>query len=536
MAFDRTDPPNFETLFGEAEHLTPSTTWLRVYALLMAAARLGPVPDRLLDLISARTGLATGGLRRNLAYLQKLTLCEPTTAPLVLAMDHLLANAAGGLSLRATGGGSLLEFDRTHWRALSDRRLTRVLSDRMLENPKRYGQSLASVDQAIVWIKRLVPPDDDLQVDLHPRVVNALNAELVIADDGEGKPRIHRPEHGLRHVLPVQLVRDARCPLFDQMLAEMFSNAADPTAVIEHLLELLGYAIQPRRDRATILYLCGSGANGKSTLLKIIQALVGPDLVWSGKISSMTQDRFVLPNTRGCLLAIEDDGEPGEKVKTATLKMLCEHKRISTRLARSTEGFAFNSMLMPIVATNGAPQFDDTSQGLRRRLQVIRFDRQFKPDEMKLGLAEEIIATELPGVLLRLIDGLRRLTARGHFAPPPECEAALDEFLQEANHLTQFLAEQCVREDKAKISLGDLYLALRSWSKDAGLKLPFAKNGLRPQLGAMGFVVRKSSVMVVEGLRLRRKGETDPPRPRARRAEPVTVRLPAPSAAPGPHS
>jgi putative DNA primase/helicase len=340
----------------------------------------------------------------------------------------------------------------------------------------------------------------------------------------------------LRHVLPVELSRDATCPLFDKMLAEMFSKAADSAAVIDHLLELLGYAVQPRRDRATILYLCGSGANGKSTLLKVIQALVGPDLVWSGKIAAMTQDRFVLPNTRGCLLAIEDDGEPGEKVKTATLKMLCEHKRISTRLVRSTEGISFNSMLMPIVATNGAPQFDDTSHGLRRRLQVIRFDRQFRPDEMKLGLAEEIIATELPGVLLRLIDGLQRLTARGHFAPPPECEAALDDFLQEANPLTQFLAEQCVRDEKAKIALGDLFLALRSWANDAGLKLPFGKFGLRPRLATMGFVVRKSSGIIVEGLRLRSKGEADPPRARQRRPEPVTVRLPPPTAAPGPHA
>ena len=101
-----------------------------------------------------------------------------------------------------------------------------------------------------------------------PSVINCANGELWISDDGAAHFWPHRPKSYLRQCLDVSYDPNAQCPIYDNALAEIFSNAEDPEAMVRHWHELVGYLIQPRRHIPLILICVGGGSNGKSMLVQ----------------------------------------------------------------------------------------------------------------------------------------------------------------------------------------------------------------------------------------------------------------------------
>ncbi len=79
--------------------------------------------------------------------------------------------------------------------------------------------------------------------------------------------RPHRCESRLLHCLPIKFDPDAKCPVYDQALLEIFGEAHNPEDMVRHLHEFAGYAIQPLRDIPSYWVLIGHGNNDKSKLL-----------------------------------------------------------------------------------------------------------------------------------------------------------------------------------------------------------------------------------------------------------------------------
>jgi putative DNA primase/helicase len=61
---------------------------------------------------------------------------------------------------------------------------------------------------------------------------------------------------------------------------------------------------------------------------------------------------------------------------------------------------------------------------MRRRLIVIPFDRTFTDTDKDPDLFDRILATELPGVLNRALEGYRRLLVWGTFKLPSAVKTA----------------------------------------------------------------------------------------------------------------
>jgi putative DNA primase/helicase len=498
--------PTAESLLLEAKKMTSQTPSEVIYRVLADAARLPSSPQHLLNVISLNTLMPLPGLWQQFGYLQSHFALKRSTEGEALALDALNKVYAFGLHLRVTQGRELLKFNGTHWAELSDQELRATLRRMAMEEPDSYGNSNTTVPQAMAVIRDLVPDATAGLAEMPPSIVNTLSGEIWVSKTGDLIWKIHRPESGLRYVLPVHYDPEATSPRFDKMMDEIFAPAKVPAAVIDYVLEMLGYAVQGVRNIPVILFLWGGGANGKSTLLSILQAIVGRTQVLAGSLGSLSNDRFALPNLDGKLLFIEDDAKDGEKVNDGLLKKISENKVIDTRRVRSSHGISFCSMVMPIIAINGAPAIEDTSAGMRRRLHVIPFDRRFKPEEVDLNLAQSIKESELSGVLNQLLAGLSRLRARGKFAPPADCERAKEAFLSASNSLHAFLNERCLSAPGKPIRITDLYQAYAAWMRDQGQRPAFPARSLGTRLKALGYVVRKSNYVVVDDLMLKPKG------------------------------
>lgn len=125
------------------------------------------------------------------------------------------------------------------------------------------------------------------------------------------------------------------------------------------------------------------------------------------------------------------------------------------------------------VACNAQPSIPNGTEGIRRRIKVVRFDKTMngakKPDgtplrdpNFKLKLAPE-----MPGIFARLIEGALDWLRHG-FIEPADVTAATDEYKDENDPLGRFL-DYCIEIDPAsKVQASKFHELFAAWSKATG--------------------------------------------------------------------
>jgi putative DNA primase/helicase len=197
---------------------------------------------------------------------------EPRDEGQKVAQALLDAEFAGGRWLRYELDGHFWSWTGTHWAVIADKILQkRIMPFANGKFPSR--KSAKTLVAEVFGLLQIMQADtDDL---LHfasepPNVVNVLSQELWLRDDGTVEARPHDPATGMRHVLNVSYLPDATCPEYDATVQSIFENAAYPRTLIAFFEELMGYAIQLRRDIALIVVMTGGGNNGKTSLVRVL--------------------------------------------------------------------------------------------------------------------------------------------------------------------------------------------------------------------------------------------------------------------------
>lgn len=399
-----------------------------------------------------------------------------------------------GAHLRRCADGSYWTYRTTHWKETTDSSLRRLLLEEANKNLPVDGASLTTlVGQAKTLLDDMMGTDDDVMGfnDDPSPVVNCANGEVWIEPDGTIDLRPHKPESRLTYCLPIKYDPKATCPIYDITLLQIFAKADDRQDMVRHWNEFVGYAIQPRRDIAAFWLMIGDGSNGKSKLLQTIQNLVGPDAVLNDQIASFRRDRFNTAALAGKLLLIDDDLPEEIVLDDGLLKRISEAKEISARHAYGRRKFKFRCLGIPIMAGNSYPCTSDVSHGLVRRAQVIPFNRVFDSDEADPSLFYKIWEDEMPGVLNRVLEGLKRLRIRKDFKLPADCVRAHHDFFSHANPLIAFLEEKCAVDPDARTKLKDFRNAMKVWARDQGVRNPPTDKRLKRKLQSLRYKVVK---------------------------------------------
>ena len=328
-----------------------------------------------------------------------------------------------------------------------------------------------------------------------PPVINCENGEVWVSENGTVNFRPHRPESYLRQCLDVVYDAAAQCPIYDSTLAEIFSNAEDPSAMVRHWHELVGYLIQSRRHIPLILVCLGGGSNGKSMLVQTIARLLGPGLVSAQRIENLDKHRFASTSLLGKLLLVDDDVRAGIRLPDGELKKISEAKPITAEW-KYGPSFEFVVRSVPVLLCNNNASLADVSYGMARRLMVLPFDRTFRDDADPTRFPT-IWKTEMAGVLNRSIDGLQRLLTRGRFKMPIAVTHANAEWLKEANPLAAFVDENCSRDPLGQYLLKDFYADYRGWAQERGYTRTQQYQTVKRNLENLGYPMKKSNRGVV---------------------------------------
>jgi len=400
----------------------------------------------------------------------------------MLAEKTLSDNFHGGKGLVFNKNGQFWAYNGKYWSTVTKqyvgRHVTHVL-DKLREEQDISVKENSVVAEAQSILERITATRKDaLRLNEKPYpIINCKNGELWINDDGSCELRAHRPESFLTQLLNVEYDINAKCPIFERSLGEIFAHCDDWVEMVRHFVEFMGYTLYPSKRPAHFWILKGPGGDGKSTLMKILGALLGnavaPESIERYK-SGQGGDKHATAELVGKLLVYDDDLNRKMLLPDGLLKKLSEDGEL-TGNPKYAEGFKFTKVCTVAMLSNGYPRTADVTRGFRRRAMVIPFNRAFHDEAgCILDLDEQIIKNELSGVLNLALAGLMRVRGRKGFDVPHSCEVAKNEWLRESNPVLLYASEKLTLtkkpEDKEKLS--DLYPGYLHWCTGYKTRVP----------------------------------------------------------------
>lgn len=312
------------------------------------------------------------------------------------------------------------------------------------------------------WLKSppfWVESENPLRTDT-PRLINLANGMLDLNEAlSNSSPACypHDPRHFSTVELPYAFDPAASCPLWEQTLLEILPlmDVAANDRRIEVLQEFMGWSLFARDTQFEVfLILVGRGANGKSTLLKVVESLLGSANVSHVPLEGFSSE-FRLYDMAGKLANIAGDMQRMEKIEEGVLKQLISGERLQVN-RKNKDPVTMDPTAKLIFATNELPPINDRSDGIWRRMIAVPFSVQFPLGQRDTQRAQKLI-DELPGIFNWALNGARRLYQQGGFTVCPTCMACVDEHRVHSDPILQFIEEKTTRNANASILSEVLY-------------------------------------------------------------------------------
>lgn len=276
-----------------------------------------------------------------------------------------------------------------------------------------------------------------------------------------GELKVSRREDRISKLAPVTYDPKAACPTWEQFVSRVLAEKPD---LIRFVQQAIGYSLTGSAKEQVLFFLYGTGANGKSTLLNSIGALLGDyarqtsaDTLLVKRGDGISNDIARLQGSR-FVSAVE--AEQGRSLAEALVKRLTGGDKITARYLYR-EHFEFEPTFKLWVGVNHKPNIRGTDEAIWRRIHVIPFTVTIPPAERDKNLGDKLRA-ELPGILNWAMEGCLDWQKHGLIAPR-EVQAATDTYREEMDVLDTFLRERCREEVRGRVSLSLLYDEYVNW-------------------------------------------------------------------------
>jgi putative DNA primase/helicase len=310
----------------------------------------------------------------------------------------------------------------------------------------------------------------------------------------------HLRDDRITKLAPVALDPAARCPHWLAFLDRIYSGDAE---LIAFLQRAVGYSLTASTSEQVLFLLHGTGANGKSTLLETLLALMGDyarptefrTLLARDSSDAVRNDLAALVALR--LVTSVEVGR-GKRLDEAMVKQITGGDTITARRLFQ-EFFDFKPRFKLWLAANVQPEIRGVDEGIWRRVLMVPHDVFIPPEERDRDLPVKLIA-ELPGILNWAIEGLRAWRRIG-LAPPDKVRAATAEYRADMDMLGDFLDARCAVGVGFHAATGALYSAYEGWAFDNGEE-PVKKRTFGAMLKERGF---RDDTMTIGGRKQRVK-------------------------------
>ena len=272
----------------------------------------------------------------------------------------------------------------------------------------------------------------------------------------------HTPE--LLSTVQINVVYDpsAKCDRIERFLYEIV-----PDDAVETLKQWVGYLLTTDNTRKKALLCLGSGSNGKSTLLRLIEHMLGPRNVSAIPLHKLEGNRFSTANLFGKLANIAPDLSNKRLPDTINFKAITGNDLIEAE-RKYRDAFQFRPFSRLIFSMNELFDSPDTTDAFLDRWLIVRFPNKFPVQDIDQELQT---SEEISGFFNMAVEAWKK--AEGRFTEGESMKDEAVKFHETIDPCMAYLAEQTVDGADLKASKPLLYANYKEWCQENG-RHPFS--------------------------------------------------------------
>jgi putative DNA primase/helicase len=265
--------------------------------------------------------------------------------------------------------------------------------------------------------------------------------------------------------------QEAVCPRWMQFLKEILitEDGKPDDELIAWIQKLFGCAVTglaPRENVFPIFY--GSGGNGKSTLLKVIQTILGDDICYGCDPSFLCESKgnqhpTSLATTFGKKLVIAQEPPPGARLNTSLIKSITGGDQMTTRRLFENEWMFYPEYLL-LYSTNEKPTIKESTKGIWRRVRLVPFLAVFAAGTENRNLAEVMLNEEAAGILSWIVAGAKAYLAEGLICPE-RILTETERYRSEEDIVATWIADCCtiIDDTSVRTKASDVQASFKKW-------------------------------------------------------------------------
>lgn len=292
-------------------------------------------------------------------------------------------------------------------------------------------------------------------------------------------------------VAPAEHGTDA--PIWTAFLNRIFDGNQ---SLIQFMQRAAGYALTGYTTEHKLLFLFGTGSNGKSVFLNTIFNIMGD---YSKRAAAQTflnssgdKHPTDLAGLHGARLVAGSELPAGKAWNESVVKDLTGGDIITARFMRQ-DFFDYMPQFTLFIAGNHRPSFSGIDESIRRRVCLVPFTQTIPAEERDPDLPEKL-ESEWPAILRWMIDGALEWQRIG-LAVPDEVSAASAEYMEDEDTMTEFFDENLVKVPFSSVSVADMYERFSTWQRVSGvgrvwtkkaMSNAFAESGMKAEKGTGG--------------------------------------------------
>jgi putative DNA primase/helicase len=283
----------------------------------------------------------------------------------------------------------------------------------------------------------------------------------------------HSEEFGFLYCLPYNYDPEAKCPKWEKFIDEVMVGDKDKARVLQ---QYVGYCFSGGKCLAQkAMILLGSGENGKSTFINMLQKLAGEDNYSSLTMESINNEQHRVELV-GKLFNVAEETPNKAMVDSSTFKNLVTGGEFMCKVVFSPP-FKHRNTAKLMFAANEMPKTIDTTRGMFRRLIIVTFNQMFNDIKgNKDPFIEDKLERELTGIFNWVLQGYSSLVVNKYrFHESVSVKKALDDYESETDQMKMWIEDYTTKAEGELTTLDDCYRSYKTMCHSSGINFVFSK-------------------------------------------------------------